>query len=239
MTTTDPAAPTRTPGSAGPARLAVLVAAVVLVAVSLDIFATGPLTHLDHRLGRQLQSWDLRSTDWPRYLLTVGIWFGQRGVVLTMAVLIAGVLSWRHRTLEPVVRLVVAVLALLAVVYAFKLGLGRNAPIQDARGEPAGSGSSYPSGHVANAVLLWGLADWSLLRWPVSDRLSRAVHVGRWIAPFAITVAMTLLNYHWLSDFIGGAAVGVLLLALVLRPVWAAAAAPFDGRRRRSNAVVR
>jgi membrane-associated phospholipid phosphatase len=31
---------------------------------------------------------------------------------------------------------------------------------------------------------------------------------------------MTLLDYHWISDFVGGACVGVVLLVLAQLPVW-------------------
>ena len=134
--------------------------------------------------------------------------------------------------MEPLLRLAVALITILVVIYAFKLGLARNAPIQDARGIPAGHGASFPSGHVANAVVLWGIADWSVRHWSTPHWLRRVVRIGRWIGPFCITIAMTLLNYHWLSDFIGGALVGVVLLSAALLPVWTAAAESLDLRLR-------
>ena len=123
-----------------------------------------------------------------------------------------------------------AAVSLAVVVYGFKLGLARNAPIQVAHGVTPGQGASFPSGHMANAVLLWGLADWSVRRWFAPARLRAAIRIGRWIAPVAILVCMTLLNYHWLSDFIGGAAVGVILLALALWPRWSVVADRIDIR---------
>ena len=221
---------------AGPTWRWSLIALAVLVAVSLDVHLGGPLTHLDHQVADRMTSWDLRGRPWPRRALTVGVWFGQRGVVLVGAVLILGAAAGRHRTVEPLLRLVVALVGLIAVVYAFKLGLARNAPVQDARGDPAGTGASFPSGHVANAVLLWGLASWSVRRWPVPEMLGAAVRYGRWVAPVAVTVAMTLLNYHWLTDLVGGAAVGVVLLGTTLLPLWSRPAAALDRRWRRQPA---
>lgn len=230
MLTSEEAAPARTPPPAHPSRPAVLFAALVLLVVTVDVWAGGPLTRLDHRLGERLTSWDLRSTGWPRVLLTVGVYFGQRGLVLSLSVVLLALLAWRCRTTEPLLRLVVGLAALAALIYAVKLGLARNAPIQDTRGDPAGTGTSYPSGHVAGAIVLWGLADWSLVRWPVSPGLSRLVHVGRRVAPFAVTVGMTLLNYHWLTDCVAGAAAGVVPLGLALIPGWAVVAARLDRR---------
>jgi membrane-associated phospholipid phosphatase len=198
----------------------VLVAAAILIAVSADVRWHGLFTQLDHRVGMRMLQWDLRDRPWPRRGLTVGLYFGQRGVALTAAVLFLGWLSWHYRTIEPMVRLFVGVAALVLVVYGFKWGLARAAPVQYFHGHRGAVGASYPSGHVANAVLLWGLADVCAARWPVPVPLARLIRIGRWIGPFVIVVCMTLLNYHWLSDFAGGACVGVLLLALSVRPVW-------------------
>jgi membrane-associated phospholipid phosphatase len=209
---------------------AVGVAVVVLVVVVVDIDLHGPLDHLDHQIANRTGSWNLRGHRATRWPLTIGVFFGQRGVVLVAAAVLALGLTWRAQTCEPVLRLLVGVISLAAVVYGFKFGLARNAPIQDIQGVPAGHGASFPSGHIANAILLWGLGDWSVQTWPTPLRLRQAVRIGRWIAPVAVFVAMMLLNYHWLSDFLGGAAVGVILLALVLRPEWSEVATAIDRR---------
>ena len=215
---------------AGPSWWAVGTALLILIVVVVDIRLAGPLDHLDHRIADRANGWDLRHHTAARRALTVGLYFGQRGVVLPLSVALAGWQTWRVRTVEPLLRLFVAVLSLAVVVYGFKLGLARNAPIQDAHGVPAGQGASFPSGHMANAVLLWGLAGWSVRRWFAPAGLRSVVRVGRWTAPIAIFVCMTLLNYHWLSDFIGGAAVGLILLAVTLRPRWPAVAERINAR---------
>ena len=207
-----------------------LLSVVAAVAITLDVHAHGPLTRLDHRVADRMFDWDLRHDGLARGGLTVLLYFGQRGAVLTLSVLFLGWLCWRNRTVQPLLRLIVALALIVAVIYAFKLGLGRDAPIQEARGEPPGHGASFPSGHVANAVVLWGLADWAAHRWPTPARLQVAIRAGRWIGPFAVTVGMTLLNYHWISDFLGGAAVGVPLLAAVMLPVWSDLARWLDSR---------
>ena len=43
----------------------------------------------------------------------------------------------------------------------------------------------------------------------------------------AVVLGMTLLDYHWISDFIAGACIGALLLAAVTTaPGWLRVAAP-------------
>jgi membrane-associated phospholipid phosphatase len=41
---------------------------------------------------------------------------------------------------------------------------------------------------------------------------------------------MTLLNFHWISDFIGGACIGIALLPVVTLPIWADVAGRIDRR---------
>lgn len=209
---------------------AVLAAVVVLVVVVAEVGLDGPLVHLDHRIAGRTSAWGLRRHIAARWSLTVGVWFGQRGVVLVGGALIGLGLTRRTGTWEPLLRLLVAVVALAAVVYGFKFALARNAPGQDAQGITAGHGASFPSGHIANAILLWGWADWSVRTWPAPEWLRRAIRAGRWVAPFAVFVAMMLLNYHWLSDMLGGAAVGVILLAFDLWPGWSRVAGRLDAR---------
>lgn len=230
------------PGADGPrpgrpSRLVVVGALIVLTAVSADVHYGGLLTHLDHHVAARMAGWGLRWQTWPRRLLSLGLWFGQRGVILTLSAAVAGWLTWRHRTCEPLLRLVVAVVSVAAAVYAFKLGLARDAPLQVAQGVPPGRGASFPSGHEANAVLFWGLADWSVRTWPTPATVRTGVRWGRRVAPIAVVLTMTLLNYHWLSDFLGGAAVGVALLALTLLPRWAGLARTLDARLWRPSAL--
>jgi membrane-associated phospholipid phosphatase len=220
----------RAPHRPGVPWWAVVVAIAVLVLVVVDIGLNGPLDHLDHQIAQRTGAWNLRGHRATRWPLTVGVYFGQRGVVLVAAAVLAVGLTWRAGTCEPVLRLLTAVLSLAAVVYGFKFGLARNAPIQDIQGVPAGHGASFPSGHIANAILLWGLADWSVQTWPTPHRLRAVIRIGRFVAPVAVVVTMMLLNYHWLSDFIGGAAVGVILLAVALWPGWTQAAMAIDAR---------
>ena len=159
------------------------------------------------------------------YLLT---FFGQRGPVLIVTVPTVAYLVWRARSVEPLLRYAVALVALTVVVYGLKDAVGRTAPTLDLVRTSAGA--SYPSGHVANAVLMWGLL-WWLAREAARDRMLTAVLVVVWVlGPVCVVVGMTLLDFHWISDYIAGAAIGAILLALVTHPVWRDCARPIDRR---------
>jgi len=73
---------------------------------------------------------------------------------------------------------------------------------------------SFPSGHAANATLVWlGLA----LLVPRSPRLRlHAVWAAAWLA-LAIGVSRVMLGVHWPSDVIAGWSFGLFWILLLLR----------------------
>ena len=112
-------------------------------------------------------------------------------------------LCWRARSVDRSCATSVALVALTVVVYAVKDGVGRTAPPVDLLHTAAGQ--SYPSGHLANAVLVWGWLWWSARGVDPTALLTRVLDVVRLAGPVCVVVGMTLLDYHWISDFVAGA----------------------------------
>jgi membrane-associated phospholipid phosphatase len=168
---------------------------------------------MDVAVSDVLKGWDLRHSDayWAVWLFTQA---GGRGFIL---IVLTGLVAWlavRRRTLVPLVRVLMALALLTAVVYAFKWGTGRTAPAYP------GSffhrdGASYPSGHVANAVLMWGVARWQAVEFGLPAWAQRAFLWLAVLGPLATGVAMVALDFHWVTDAVVGLAVGLLLLGVV------------------------
>lgn len=182
--------------------------------ISVDVLLRGPWTRLDASLSSQLAGSGLSHRPWPGDALYALTLFGGRAEVLVVVGGFALLLAWRRRTWEPVARLVVALVLLTLTVYAFKLGVGRTAPTTDLL---HAGGESYPSGHVPNAVVMWGLAAWLAADYGAPDVVRRTLDRLRYVAPVFTAAGMLLLNYHWLSDLVAGGAVGVVLLWVLHR----------------------
>ncbi len=218
----------RVPGA--PPWWLVAVAVALLVAVTLDVANHGVMTHVDSSISNWVKHRRIRSGTLPAHLLRALTFFGQRGPVLVVAVPVVAYLAWRARSVEPILRLALALIALTVAVYALKGTITRPAPsYEPGKANPA---ESYPSGHLANTLVTWGTVYWSAVRAPVAPVVTRVLAIVRDIAPFAVFIGMTLLNYHWFSDFLGGACVGVILLPLVLHPVWSSLSGRVDRRLR-------
>jgi hypothetical protein len=68
---------------------------------------------------------------------------------------------------------------------------------------------------VANAVLMWGVARWQVVVYRLAPWVQRTMLVLSVAGPVATGVAMVSLDFHWVTDAVVGAAVGILLLGVV------------------------
>lgn len=220
---------------ANPASWVAGLAALILLLTILDIDHHGLLWHADGSVSRQMLDWDLRDDHTAKAWLSVLVRFGNRFYVLLVSIPVTLYLTWRARRSEFLVRYVVALIALNLAVYALKFTVTRYPPVL--RVGETNRSISFPSGHLANAVLIPGLMAWSAVRAGAPVWLTRALQALRIVAPVAVVVGMTLLDYHWMSDFVGGLCVGVLLLLLVLAPLWAEAGRWVDARARPRRGV--
>jgi membrane-associated phospholipid phosphatase len=190
-----------------------VLALLVTVAVTADLLSRGVLERMDLRISEVVSSWELKGSAayWPVWAVTQ---LGGRGFILVVLAVLVGFLLWRRRTVLPLLRVLLALGLLTAVVYGFKYGTGRTAPAYP------GSffyrdGASYPSGHVANAVLMWGVARWQAVEFGLPAGVQRTFRLLSVAGPVATGVAMVSLDFHWVTDAVVGAAVGILLLGVV------------------------
>lgn len=182
--------------------------------VTADLLANGYLERIDLRVSEVVSGWGLQDSAayWPVWVLTQ---LGGRGTILAVLAVLVGYLAWRRRTVVPLVRVLVALVLLTVVVYGIKNAVGRTAP-----GFPGsyffhGDGASFPSGHVANAVLMWGVARWQAVDFRLPVRGQRIFALLSVAGPVITGLAMVSLDFHWITDAVVGAAVGVLLLGVV------------------------
>ena len=190
------------------------LALVVGSLVTAELLAGSVLERIDLRVSAVVSEWDLQDSAgyWPTWALTQ---LGGRGTILIVLVVLLAYLAWRGRTVVPVVRVLMALVLLTVVVYGIKNAVGRTAP-----GFPGSyffyeDGASFPSGHVANAVLMWGVARWLAVECRLPASAQRTFWFLSVAGPLITGLAMVSLDFHWITDAVVGAAVGVLLLGVV------------------------
>jgi membrane-associated phospholipid phosphatase len=192
----------------------VALAAALLAAVIVDLLSGGVLERVDHRISDIVGHWGLVGSGAHPvvWLLTQ---LGGRVTILVVLAGLVGYLAWRRRTWLPVVRVLLALGLLTLAVYVIKSGMGRTAPTYPGSFFFHSDGASFPSGHVANAVLMWGVARWQAVEYQLPPRVQRVFWLLSVVGPVVTGAAMVSLDYHWLSDAVAGGCVGVILLGVV------------------------
>jgi membrane-associated phospholipid phosphatase len=220
---------------------ALLVAALaVFVLVTVDVLVGGPLTHLDTAVSDWARSTGLPGFGWERPGQMEAdqlVDFGDREVAGTIVLVAVGWICLRARTVVPLVRLAALAVLAASIVLAFKYGIGRDAP-SGVHGPEAFR--SYPSGHTATAVILWGMLYSVAAEYPQYAVSRQVAWLLSWLGPLMVMVGMVLRDYHWVTDLVAAAALCTVLLQaerLALRHWRGARRGPGSADRARDGAA--
>ena len=190
-----------------------------------DVLAIGGVVAITLLVNaRHLLALDLRVRDWcaahDAVAPVAGLLnrLGQGGFFTAVCGLLALFCMWRRHSIRPLLPVVAAFALTFVTLTIFKDWTNRAAPKAPiAHPELFGSGGmSYPSGHLANAFVWYGvlamlLAPWVTVRW-------------RWVIrvapPVILTVTTIYLRYHWVTDTAAGILVGFVLWRVIARVPW-------------------
>ena len=134
---------------------------------------------------------------------------GAREVLVPLLLAGGAFLWWRRGTPGPLLLLVGSYMGMAIVVGPAKKLLHRPEPF-DLPGE---IGRSFPSGHAAQAILVYGMLAALVAIGPVGPRVRAAATVLPVVACTGVGFAMLFRHAHWLSDMVAGYAIGVAWLA--------------------------
>lgn len=157
-------------------------------------------------------------------------YLGQGGqVLMPLTILLAAALAWRRRSVRPLLVFAVTFVLTYVTIGPLKVLADRAAP----RFEPANrtelfndlaSGPlamSYPSGHVANALVWYAaiaMLATALLRAHGRPPPSRAALTAiRVVPPAVVFCTTTYLSFHWITDSVAGLLLGLVLARLLAR----------------------
>jgi undecaprenyl-diphosphatase len=178
--------------------------AVGYALLTIGVVFSSPLLDMDEWFYHQHLHVDY--PQFNRFVLDY-VMLGQRGPATLVFLPYFIWVAWRIRSSRPLVMLGTALLLLNVSVGVVKLLTGRLGPQQTRLvHEILVGGDIYPSGHVANTVVLYGLVAWITLRY------RKLVIAGAVFVIVTVSLGTVYLNTHWFTDVIGGSLAGALVL---------------------------
>ncbi|OKH91744.1 hypothetical protein AB852_29535 [Streptomyces uncialis] len=190
---------------------AFVLCALVLVCVTWQVAAGGPLLRADVRAAGVLRTSAM--PDGPAELLAD---LGNVPVALSVLAVAAGYAAWRARRARiarwwagPAAAALLLLVTLLLVV-AMKALIGRPGPPG-----PVGGTGFYPSGHAATSAAAYGAAVLLLLPWTRGRTARRGLVTGCLLVVVGTGYGLVRRGYHWPLDVLGSWSLCGALLVLV------------------------
>jgi membrane-associated phospholipid phosphatase len=179
----------------------------VYALLTIGVLFHSPLLTLDQDVFRL----DLRQRhpEWF-YPIHTFVMLGQRGPATLVALPWFAWRAWKSRSPRPFIMLGAALVLLNLSVGFVKVATGRLGPSATHHAYSVFEGGDiYPSGHVSNAVVLYGVIAMLAVgyRWAVA---AAAVAIS-----LAIGLSTIYLDTHWLTDVLGGWLAGSLVLLML------------------------
>ncbi|MEU3454050.1 phosphatase PAP2 family protein [Micromonospora sp. NPDC006766] len=209
-----------------------LLAALVGLTVAL---ATGHLFGLDRAAADWAAQHRPTAARWAAMILN---YLGQGSPLTLLAAGLGVLVAIRLRSVRAVLPPVVAFVLTYLTIGPLKVWTARPAPSASVKPPflppdqtlplfqhdlPVRFAQSYPSGHVANAILWYAVL--ALLVTPLLATFGRTVPprlvtVVRVLPPLIVLCTTTYLGWHWLTDSVAGLLLGLLLSRLLSRVPW-------------------
>ena len=184
------------------------------VLVTLDVLNQGLLYRLDQFLADIERP---RFTGFTNFLILRIDDLGLRWITAVVLLITATLISRRFKSWRPLNLSILSLIFLNVFVGAAKIGFGRCKAKEDFDVCMFTDGMAYPSGHISNALVTWGLFAYIIFRYT-----HRAPFEGLklyWLVAvitIAVGVVSLLRNTHWFTDLIGGMFIGGAILVLVV-----------------------
>ena len=143
--------------------------------------------------------------------------FGRRVFVLPLMIVVLILAGRKLRSWRPLLLGIGAFVAASVVVGSLKFVTARTSPRigggEFGVPELVDTIGLYPSGHAANAVVAWGaMVYFSSLAWSWTKERTQLASILVVGIIFTLSFASGYLQYHWVSDLVGGALVGASAL---------------------------
>jgi undecaprenyl-diphosphatase len=162
------------------------------------------------RIDGMANAWAASVQSWPLTQAALAIHYGFDTIPLIIVSLLIAAYLFKKGRKDLAIFLILVMLVAAAMIEASKAATGFQRPMNSVISE---EGFSFPSGHVVSTVVLLGLVAYFFQKYSNSSKARMASLI--FFAAMSLIVGMDriYLNVHWLSDVLGGYALGAFWLS--------------------------
>jgi membrane-associated phospholipid phosphatase len=188
-----------------------VLAALVFGGLAWDVVGHHGLALLDPRV----TTWAVaHRAGWLTDILRVVTWLASIVVIVPVALIVGLFFVWRRRRWGPLALLAAATVGAAASYTLIKALVGRPRP------PPAiwighFSGAAFPSGHATQSVACYATIA-VILGAGRSTRWKTVLWSAATLVALVVGASRVYLGAHWLTDVLGGYALGTLLVAVIV-----------------------
>jgi undecaprenyl-diphosphatase len=190
---------------------AAVALAAAFAVVTVQVMGHDGVARLDPRVASIAAS---HRAGWATLLAEGITWLGSSFVLIPLIVDVGGYFAVRLREWAPLIRLSVSLAGAIALYNLGKLLVDRPRPPQRLRVGSVVPGGSFPSGHAAEALAVWGMM--AVLAAVLLTRRRWIPLVTAVLIVVLVGASRIYLDAHWLTDVLAGYAAGGFWLSAVL-----------------------
>jgi undecaprenyl-diphosphatase len=169
----------------------------------LALVSIGATDRLDLAVARFVAG---HRTGWLTPAMRAVTWLGSSSVLVPL-VLVAGIgFLIRRRDSGPILALGLSLGGTVAIYVTLKAVVARARPAGDLSLGGIFHGLAFPSGHAAASMAVWGML--AVIGWSRGMPARRAWAIGSAVIVLLVGASRVYLGAHWLSDVLGGYALG-------------------------------
>ena len=152
---------------------------------------------------------------WLTPVMQLVTWLGSSLFIVPFGIAV-GVSLWRRRhSWQPLVMMAAAFLGAAGLYDIVKPVVGRARPPAALQVGRPDIGRAFPSGHATQSIAFYGMLAVVLIVW-YAPRHRRLFVAGAALITLVVGASRLYLGVHWLTDVLGGYALGLAWLSLVM-----------------------
>jgi len=152
---------------------------------------------------------------WLTPVVQLVTWMGSSFFIIPLGIAVGGCLYLRASTWRPFVMMAAAFAGAAALYDIVKPAVARTRPPAALQVGGPDTGWAFPSGHATQSIAFYGMLAIVLSRWYAPSR-RWLFAIGAGLVVIVVGASRLYLGVHWLTDVLGGYALGLAWMSLVM-----------------------